>query len=121
MSRFESASQSVVVTTGTPAFPLRNNPASTTTAGSSDFINSRISSIDAIIIEKGDSAFGALVISDHAGTSATAITVQIASSTTSGPTSPFCFPAKGIAVDYKGLQVTLAGTALRVRVAFTAD
>lgn len=120
MAAFESPSQSFPVTSGTTAYPLRDNPAGDTTAGNSHFATTKITSVDQIIIEKGDSAVGTLTISDHAGTAGTAIVIQIPSSATTGPVGAYPFPPKGIAVNWTGIRAAHTGTAQRVRVCFTA-
>lgn len=113
-------SQSFPVTSGTTAYPLRDNPAGTTTAGSSGFLTSQISSVDGIIVEKSDTAVGSVTISDHAGTAATAIIVQIPATATTVTTASIPFPSNGIAVNWIGIRAVHTGTAQRVRIAFTA-
>lgn len=111
-------SQSFPVTSGTTAYPLRDNPAGTTTSTSSDFATAVVTAITGIIVEKGDSAVGTCTISDHAGTAGTAIVLQIPATATTVTTASFPIPNGGISVRWKGIRAVQTGTAQRVRIAF---
>lgn len=119
-----SASQSVVVLStgggggGVNAYPLANNPASTATDTASSFLNANIVSIDAIVVEAPGTVGGVLTISDHVGTSGTAITITLPTTTVR---ASYDFGPYGMATGWKGIKLNIDGTSngQKVRVLFT--
>lgn len=120
MSDAIGPSVSFTATTGAAGYPLRCtsgtaaavSPDGTTTAGSSALINTRIAALESIIIERVGSANGTITVSDHAGTAATDIVVDLLFAAP----QIYHYGPYGIEVPWTGIKAVVTGTAATVRV-----
>ena len=111
---------SFTATTGAAGYPLRtkdgtaaaNSPNGTTTAGSSALITSRVIALESVIIERVGSANGTITISDHAGTAATQIVLDLLFAAP----QVYHYGPYGIEVPWTGIKCVVTGTAATVRV-----